>query len=263
MYRPFIIFSAAVTLLLAACSQPAGTSDFKLLLTDAPADEASALIVVFGEVQLLLAEDEAEPVVVSDLGGTFDVLKLRNGETALLGEANIPDGSYSQLRVIVESATITIDGEDQPVKIPSGAQSGLKINIEPPLEALGGQRSSAILDFNASRVIETGNGSYQMGPTAIRATSVSSTLSGTLQDADDNPLVGGLVAVTDASGAAITEAVSGADGIFKIITLTQGEYTVTVSLEGFESRSFEVSITANESAMLTEDGVIALSSAAQ
>ena len=255
-----LLFLASV--ILSACeSSETGQSNLRLLLTDAPADEASQLVVQFGAIKLITSGDEEgeSGLTVSDSAGSFDVLTLRNGTTALLSDKNIPDGIYSQLRLIIEEATITIDDKDNNVKIPSGAQSGLKINIDPPLVAQKGQISTIILDFNANRVIETGNGSYIMSPTAIRATSVSGTLQGTLQDKEGNLLANGLVTVTDASGIAITETKTAEDGLFKIISLNEGSYTVEVSLEDYESQTFiGVSIQENETTKLTETGVVNL-----
>lgn len=242
--------------LLAACGAASTDANVQLLLTDAPADEASELKVTFGDVYLV-AGDEGGLLKVSDAGGSFDVLELRNGQTVLMGETAVPDGTYSQLRVIVESAEIVIDGEMSDVKIPSGAQSGLKINIDPPLVAASGQTSVITLDFNARRVIQTGNGQYMMSPTALRAVSISGSLQGVLVDAEGAPLAGGVVSVSDGD-TSVTEAISAADGRFKIITLTEGSYTVTVALEGYETQTFEVTVTPNDISLLTEDGTITL-----
>ena len=134
------------SIILSSCnSSQASQSDFQLLLTDAPADEASELMVHFGEIQLIASDTEdASPVTISEEGGSFDVLKLRNGTTALLSDTSIANGSYGQLRLVIKEANITIDGKESAISIPSGAQSGLKINIEPPLLAQDGQKSVII-----------------------------------------------------------------------------------------------------------------------
>ena len=246
---------ALLALGLNACTSPQSQSaNVRLLLTDAPADEASALTVDFGEVQLLSGE---EGRVISETGGSFDVLELRNGQTALLGEADVPDGTYSQLRLIISKATITVDGEDSDVSVPSGAQSGLKVNIRPPLVVSGEQMSVITLDLNARRVIQTGNGGYKLGPTALSATSVSGTLMGRLTDAEGEPLAGGLVTVQGAD--TVVETLSGDDGTFKLITLLEGSHTVTAELDGYARQSFtDVVITPNEETTLTPDGTVVL-----
>lgn len=245
-----------------SCTQPeaeAASSQFKLLLTDAPSDEATALTVDFGEIQLVSSNESEDVVTVSSAGGSFDVLKLRNGKTELLADASIPEGSYSQLRLIIKNASITIDGEAQPITIPSGAQSGLKINIEPPLNARDGTASAVTLDFNAKRVIQTGNGTYKMSPTALRAVSISGALQGSLVNSQDEPLEGALVSIEDASGNVVTETNSDAKGDFKIIALLEANYTVKISLEGYVSQTFTgVAILADANTQLSEDGKIVL-----
>ena len=239
-------------------------SRLQLLLTDAPTDEATALMVNFGELQLIGgttddSEDEAGVKILSDDGGSFDILALQNGKTALLADLKIPDGTYSQLRIIIEDATITIDGEDKPVTIPGGTKSGLKVNINPPLVVADGKASEIILDFNARRVTETGNGRFQLAPTAIRATSESGTLTGTIVDLDGNPLENVQIAVSDLNNNAITEAATDEDGEFKIISLNEGQYSVEVSSEGYESQSIsDVVISNGEKTKLSSKGDIVL-----
>ena len=249
-----------LALLLAACNQgSSSTSQVKLLLTDAPADEATELMVNFGKIQLVPSDDsESGIVTLSEDGGSIDILTLRNGVTDVLADKSVPDGTYHQLRLIISDATITIDGTDHPVTIPSGTQTGLKINIDPPLQAASGQSSVITMDFDARRVIQTGNGQYKLGPTAIRATSISGTLQGTIVDAEGTPLESAIISISNSQGE-VTSSLSSNDGSFKIITLLEGSYTVTVSLEGYETQTFNaVSISANQNTQLTTDGKISL-----
>ena len=143
----FISLASALLLallMLTSCTQPeaeAESSKLQLLLTDAPADEASELRIDFGEIKLVSSESEENGVVtVSELGGSFDVLQLRNGKTELLADTTVSDGSYSQLRLIINRASITIGNEEQPIKIPSGAQSGLKLISSRPFGLKRGKR---------------------------------------------------------------------------------------------------------------------------
>jgi len=262
-YKPLfvVLFLAAAALI--ACTKSESASEeatFELLLTGTPADEATALTVNFSDIKLVSVNAADDPVITMDgAGGSFDVLQFQNGKTTLLADATIPDGSYSQLRLVVKSATITVENEVRPITIPSGAQSGLKINIEPPLSARGGKTSTVTLDFNAKRVIQTGNGAYQMSPTALRAVSVSGALTGSLVNSKGEPLEGGLIGVEDAQGNPITATSSDAKGKFKIITLLEGEYTVTMSLEDYVTQTFkDVAILADGSTRLSEDGKIVL-----
>lgn len=247
--RLSMALAAVGLLVLAACSQPlatGGTSEFSLLFTDAPATEASRITVSFGRIELVPADESVDGIVVlTDSAGTIDnVLDFQNGATmTLIDGFEIPEGTYAQIRLIVDDAEIAFgEGETEetyPVFVPSGAQTGLKINIEPPLMVEAGVPSSAILDFDAANaVVETppGSNNYLLKPTGIRAVSEAGTLEGTVVDADtDLPLEGAAVDVyRDGETEVLVSATTDADGLFRFITLTAGTYDLVVSAEGYD-----------------------------
>ena len=84
------------------------------------------------------AEDPCPWVVVYDAeedeeddGRTFDLLDLQNGRTDLLAEADIPAGTYTQLRLIVTEGEIKLYDQDEPfhLRVPSGEQTGIKLHL--------------------------------------------------------------------------------------------------------------------------------------
>lgn len=257
-----ILFILTLPLLLVGCGtpDPSGTSNLKVLLTDAPASEASSLTVAFGRIELVPSEDSDKGLItISEEIGSIDVLQLRNGGIETLGELTIPDGVYSQVRLVVESAEIAFDnGADvYDVKIPSGQQTGLKINIEPALVAEAGETSQVILDFDAERaVIETppGSNNYLLKPTAIRAVTHSGVVEGAVVDATTVAAVeGALVEVHNMEGELVTSTVTEADGSFKFITLVEGTYDIEVTAPGYGSQLVEdVGVVAGETASLGE-----------
>lgn len=82
-------------------------------------------------------EGDCEAVLVTEAGGTYDLLDFMNGINATLGTATVPAGTYTQLRLHVLSASVTlVDGVTFPdgsstadLTVPSGAQSGIKIQL--------------------------------------------------------------------------------------------------------------------------------------
>lgn len=106
---------------------------YTVLLTDAPTDYLASAVVEFGSVELI--PTDGPPVVLSEEGGSFDLLDLQGEVTALLASGAAEAGSYRQLRLIIESAEVTLaegheftDGSTtRSLKVPSGAQSGLKL----------------------------------------------------------------------------------------------------------------------------------------
>jgi hypothetical protein len=139
MIRKAVLFTvAAAVALTTACDSPtAGNRDARVtvLLTDAPHEYLEAAVVTIGRIELLRAG--GPPVVITTDGGMFDLLTLQDGVTAALGSADIEPGRYLQMRMIVSSATLTLkegytftDGSSvKDVSVPSGAQTGIKINL--------------------------------------------------------------------------------------------------------------------------------------
>lgn len=245
-----LLATAAALLLLVGCgTRPLDSSRVEVLLTDAPADEADQLMVAFGRVDLVPsdAEDEAGVHTVTDSAGELDVLELRNGEAELLGGVDVPPGTYDQIRLVVESARLEFDGgaESFDVKTPSGAQSGLKINVDPPLLAEAGATSEIVIDFDVSRaVVETppGSGNYLLKPTGLRAVTTSGVLEGTvIDDVTAEPVEDATVTVYEPDETEITSAATTteADGSFRIITLVEGTYDMELAADGYAALQIE------------------------
>lgn len=251
-------------LFLAACGGQGsqGTGQARVMLTDAPATLADTLPVTFSQVELV-GEAEGRAVIAVE-PQTIDVLTLRNGGLEMLGEAELPAGTYEQLRLIVDDAKIGFGGgaEVHDVTVPSGAQTGLKINIEPALVVAAGQTSEVVLDFDAGRaVIENppGSGNYILKPTAIRAVATSGTVEGNVSAGGGAagepqvPLAGVLVVVYDQGGNEVTSTVTEADGSFRLITLVPGTYDFQLSLEGYGSLLVEDVVVAEGEVLVLTD----------
>jgi len=73
----------------------------------------------------------------------------------------------------------------------------------------------------------------------------SGTVSGTVSDTNGDPVPGAMVSLEDADGSEAGSAMSDADGAFSISGVAAGSYTVTVGLDGFQSSSQAVDVTAS------------------
>jgi hypothetical protein len=132
-------------------------------LTDAPVDYVESAMVDIGRVELV-PSDGGGHIVLSDDGtdGPVDLLDLQNSVTMILADADIEAREYSQLRLIVESASVELvspyvftDGDSvMDLTVPSGAQTGIKLNLTgpdgEPLEIPEGE-TVLVVDFDVSR----------------------------------------------------------------------------------------------------------------
>lgn len=151
-------------------------------------DNKDYSIVNISIIRIELTSDDTV-VVFQDYGTDpllINLLDLGSAGTLLVSEAEIPVGNYNKIRMILDapeeqnqapvnpSSFLTIDGDvtEHPIFIPSGAQTGLKINLQPPLELIDGSSFEVVLDFNSKNTIKkTGqNDRYIIRPTSMSAT---------------------------------------------------------------------------------------------
>jgi hypothetical protein len=130
-----LVLVGAVTALLAACGGGDGdssaTGTLKLGVTDAPVDVAEAVVVKFAGVELKPVGGEAFSI---DLASTIDLYPLQGTQRAmLLDDAKVPAGDYEWMRLKISTepnvvdSYIAIGGEECELRIPSGAETGLKV----------------------------------------------------------------------------------------------------------------------------------------
>ncbi|MCH7717608.1 MAG: DUF4382 domain-containing protein [Gemmatimonadetes bacterium] len=127
-----------VALGAAACGDSTGTgrATLTVALTDAPDAYFKSVMVEIGEIEIISASGAPTSIVAS--GGPYDLLMLQNGATASLASLDLEPGTYLQLRLVINSVDVTLadgfsfaDGaQSMGVIIPSGAQTGIKINLD-------------------------------------------------------------------------------------------------------------------------------------
>lgn len=159
----FILLAAILIGLAPSCKKSTNSDGFGRLVvnvTDAPfpMDIVEYATVTIGKVEIRRAGDgdsdsEGTPfIVLSEEPVTFDLLELRNGVVEKFMDLEIPEGEYDLVRLYVDRAALKIrDGGEYEVKVPSGAQTGIKIFISPGLSVADGLTSELLLDFDLSR----------------------------------------------------------------------------------------------------------------
>ncbi|TAM59697.1 DUF4382 domain-containing protein [bacterium] len=254
-------------LALAACGGGGGTGG---AVPAGPGNASMSIGMVDGQLQMsgdtitavTLGIDKVEVVGNGSAPATVtsyttpnlvNLLSLTSPSSPLTFTGTIPAGTYSQIRLLLDTATTTITYTDSggashtvPLSVPSatGPASGLgsgsgadggdgpgtagvKVNVD--LSAQAGNAYGFLLDFNAGQsIVLTGSGTFKMKPVIVAtATTLAGSLSGK---------------VTNASGAAVqaaeVEALQGttvvnagltdASGAFSINALPAGSYTLEI-----------------------------------
>lgn len=265
-FRKLVLPMAALA--VAACSDSTGnntgTASLRVLLTDGPSIAYDSAIVWIGAVTLLPVE--GDPIVITDEGGKFDLLDLQNGVTAELGSVDIEPGDYRELRLVVTDAYVGLappwefdDGTTERfLKIPSGAQSGIKVKLgtgdgdgEEGVTIAPGE-TILVVDFDVSQNFKTqGNPNTPAGLKGVLFTPVlravvsdiAGSIAGTVtSSADGSPIVGATVrASIEVDGETVeATAVTGSDGTYVIRFLAPGTYEVSVDAFSAAAQTVEV-----------------------
>jgi len=152
---------------VAACSDSSGTRTGLLTvrLTDAPFPFSSVASVDVFVVRVdartaapteTEASDESNQqgwTTVATPNALVNLLDLRNGTTRNLGATTLATGTYDGFRLIIDpsQSSITLkDGTRPPIQFPSAGHSGIKINLDKPIE-LTEDGSVMTLDFDIGR----------------------------------------------------------------------------------------------------------------
>lgn len=127
---------------LAACSGGGGsdvvaTGRLDLAVADAPVDDAANVVVQFSAAAFKPAGGAAEIVeALTPAPRQLDLLQYQQGRAALLLDGvELPAGDYEWVRLIIDSEPgvrdsylVRTSGEECELHVPSGAESGLKLN---------------------------------------------------------------------------------------------------------------------------------------
>jgi len=206
-------------------SGPTGTGEIRMYLVDSPSEyNAVNIVVTRVEVHMADADSNSGWWVVNDSTATYDLLTLANGANAILGDTLLPAGHYTQIRLYIgDGSNVVVDGITYPLTIPSGQQSGLKLNHQFEIEP--NTLYELTLDFDAeSSINQTGNGEYMLNPVIrVIANVVSGTISGTIDPAAAHPWIWTVAGLDTCSTYA--DALS---GYFMLMALPEGTYAVHI-----------------------------------
>jgi hypothetical protein len=133
---------------------PTGHGQLAISLVDAPSPVADEVWVNVTEVRAHSTTAGWVTVSPSTVSETtplsFDLLKLRD-RAMDLGMINLPPGTITQIRLLVTQTGnyVKTGGQQVDLKVPSGYQSGIKING--PWEITACNRTAVTIDFDAHK----------------------------------------------------------------------------------------------------------------
>lgn len=171
-----VIPAAAISMVLGlgACGSGGGgseTGQLSLGVTDAPVDDATSVVVQFSGVAFKRAG--SAPEIVQNLASSprqLDLLQYQGGRAALLlDDVTLPAGDYEWIRLIVDNQSgvrdsyiVLSSGAECELRVPSGAESGLKLNRGFTLPAAGSV--ALTIDFDLRKSLHAPPGQQGAAP---------------------------------------------------------------------------------------------------
>ncbi len=142
-----------------------GIGTIVMQLTDAPGLNITEALVTISEVSVHYAGTDQNDtngtwITVINESQTFDLIQIQDA-TEFLGEADLIAGWYTQIRLFVDSALVTIDGVQYDLKI-----SSKKVKLISPFLVQDNETLTLTLDFDVQKSVhKTGSDKYIMIPT--------------------------------------------------------------------------------------------------
>jgi len=224
------------------------TGRLRVLLTDEPfpVELVEAANVTISKVEgRNQSDNDGNPFLTFTEGSaTYNLLDLQNGVTAELADLEVPVGTYDLIRLFVSNANLTLtNGTSFDLTVPSGAETGIKLFIDPPIDVVSGSVAELILDFDVGQSFVArgslksaeGINGFIFKP-VIRAANLSTTgrIAGTVTGASGAALEDVTVSATQ-NGFVVSTTGSSSEGTYTLMALPAGEYAVTAEKQGYSS----------------------------
>ena len=160
-----VVSSIGSLSILSGCIQE-GTGTLVLQITDAPGDlNITEALVTISSVEVQFAginenDTLGEWITIVEESQTFDLIAIQDA-TEFFGQENLSAGWYTQIRLNVDQALVTIDGVQYNLKI-----SPNNVKFIKPFVVEDNETTTLTLDFDVQKSVHsTGNGKYIMRPT--------------------------------------------------------------------------------------------------
>jgi hypothetical protein len=252
----FTLFLPAI-LLLAVSGCGVNSSDnaegtLNVRLTDAPATY-QAVYIDIQQVDLNRGtEEQPQWQTIRSQPMRLDLLKLNNGADTLLASIQIETGTYNQLRFLLgENNEVIVDGQSYNLSVPSGGESGYKVNLNATVSE--DAPVTKVVDFDVARsVAVTGNGQYLLNPVLkVFDPETTGRISGQLVPQGVPALVSAVIGDQIIATTYIED-----DGIFLLSGLDQNFYNVRIQPDSQQYGDTTIVETEVNTAQTTDLGII-------
>jgi hypothetical protein len=251
-----LIAVAALALGAVACSgsDSGTTGQLVVRLTDSPTDNLQSATVWISSVYLMGGTDTlGNRYVITSTPQAYDLLTLANGVTTQLGAGTIPVGEYTHMRLVVDSARVTLksgltftDGTSSKLlHVPSGQQTGIKVNFVGRLDVVPGQ-TILVVDFDVARnFIFMGTAAHPTGVIfrpVLYATvqDIAASIAGTVSPAAAKARLFAIFGA-DTVASALADSLTGA---YTLRFLYPQTYTIAAAAEGYQPATASVTVRA-------------------
>lgn len=244
---------AACVALLQGCgggSESSGTAQamgtVRVALTDAPAcgyDEVNVTVqkVRMHQSSVASESDNGWAEIAVAPPKRVNLLSLTNGVLEELGQASVPAGTYTQVRLVLADNTasaplansvIPTGSSEVPLDTPSAQQSGLKLPTH--IDVAAGTVADFVLDFDACRSVVPRGGSGQFNLKPVIAVLPRISAAGLKVEGYVAPALGvSTTSVSLQSNAVVARStVPDATGKFILSPVPEGTYDLVVSAPG-------------------------------
>ena len=247
----FLLSPAVVAAgLLVACggggSDSSATGTLRLSLTDAPACGYDSVFVTVERVRVHKSGSAADSdggwsEVVLAPAQRVDLLTLTNGTLLPLGQTALPAGTYTQMRLVLSpnssstplaNAIKPTGGTEIALTTPSGAQSGLKMNIN--IDVAADKVADFAIDFDACKsFVKAGNsGQYLLKPMLSVLPILSDAGQRIVGYVDPSLVVAGTAVSAQVNGVPVRATPPDATGKFVLYPVPAGTYDLVVTAAG-------------------------------
>jgi hypothetical protein len=224
----------------------ASTGTLKLSITDAPACGYDNVFITVKEVRVHQSEDAVDgdegwqTIPVIDAPKRIDLLELTNGVLEELGQAVLPAGKYTQMRLILvengvspyaNALMLSGSGNEVALKTPSAQQTGIKMNVDISVEP--DTVADFVIDFDACKsVVKAGaSGLYLLKPVVSVIPVLSTTAQRIVGYLDTTTLEPGGSTLVSAQkdGVVIRSTAPDVDGMFVLFPLPVDTYDLVIA----------------------------------